>query len=442
VDIQVLDMSLGYNYVDLRKRLKLFSPDMIGISMMTFRYKETYGLIARIKRDFPALDIVAGGAHISLFGAKVIEDCPGIDFAIIGEGERAIADLVLGNDLDSIKGLARRKEGLAVEGIKAEFIADPDEIDFPRYNKFELDKSLNRGFTALPIVSSRGCPFECIYCPVKCSMGRVFRARTPENIMEELTYWHSKGYRRFSFADDNFTLEKQRVYRICELIKTSRMRDLRLSCDNGIRADCVDRDLLETMKEAGFYRIAVGVESGKDRILKILKKKESVETIKKVISDSIALDYEVNLFFLVGSPGETWEDLRDSFKIAQDNSRGISSFYNIIPVPYTELFERIRVNGEFLRQPGDYLNDYPVLDNAPVFETMQMPYKTRKMALRRAFALSRSTMRRVWFARLRGPAVLRMILAMIYSSSLMQDKLLRSKSFKIFLRGMGKGLLK
>ena len=311
-----------------------------------------------------------------------MEDCPQIDYAVVLEGEQTLVDLCRGDSLDTIKGLIYRGKKSAIYNGDRPFMKDLDSIPFPKYEKFELEKSINKEINALPIVSSRGCPFQCTYCPVKSSIGQVFRTRSPQNIIEELTYWYERGHRRFSFADDNFTLIKERVYKLCGLIKKSKLKDLKLSCDNGIRADRVDGELLKFMREAGFYRIAIGVEAGNDKILKKLKKRESIEVIKKAIKNACDLGFEVDLFFLVGSPDETWQDLQDSFKIALNYPIGTAYFYNIIPFPNTELFEWIQKHGRFLKNPDEYLNDYPILDNDPVFETSQMPLKTRKKALR------------------------------------------------------------
>lgn len=441
-DYDVLDMSLGYGYKDLRKKIEVLKPDLIGVSMMTYRYKDTYGLIRHIKRDYPEMAIATGGPHISLFREKSLYDCPQIDYGIVLEGEQTLTDLCRGNPLDSIKGLIFWDKNSVVYNGDRPFIKNLDSIPFPRYGKFELDKSFNKEVNALPVVSSRGCPFKCIYCPVKSSIGETFRSRSPENVMEELTYWYERGYRRFSFADDNFTLVKDRVYKLCDLIRKSELRDLKLSCDNGIRADRVNRELLKFMKEVGFYRIAIGVEAGNNKILSHLRKKEDIETIKKTIKDACELGYEVRLFFLVGSPGETWQDLEDSFEIALNYPIATAYFYNIIPFPNTELFEWIRVNGNFLKTPDDYLNDFPILDNDPVFETPQMPLKIRKKALTHAFRIMRKTMRRSWMRTMERYGFLGKILAIAYATNLVQNKLLRNSSFKKFLYEIIRRLLK
>ncbi|MFH2137096.1 MAG: radical SAM protein [Candidatus Omnitrophota bacterium] len=427
IEYEVCNMSLGYDYKYLKMKIDRFAPGLIGISMMTYRYKQTYELIRSLKKDYPKIRIVVGGPHISLFRKEVLEACPEIDFGITLEGEETIVELCSGTAAGSIKGLIYQGEKGVIYNGDREFINPLDKIAFPQYEKFEMERIFNKEINSVPIVSSRGCPFACVYCPVKFSVGCDFRVRSPESIIAELKYWHQKGYRRFSFADDNFTLKKQRIVDLCEALRKNNLNDLKLSCDNGIRADKVDKDLLKLMRDVGFYRIAFGVEAGNNKILKQLKKSENIETITARIQEACDLGYEMDLFFLVGSPGETWEDLQDSFSIALKYPIGTAYFYNIIPFPHTELFDWIKENGRFLKEPENYLDDYPILDNVPLFETPEMPLKMRKKAIKKAFSITRLTMYRAWTKRLEKLGGLGKILAFIYTREFVQDVILRNE---------------
>lgn len=430
---EVLDMSLGYAYPALKKKIRDWAPDLIGISMMSYRYKDTYRLLERVKRDFPSLAIMAGGPHLSLFRKEVMQNCLAIDYGAVLEGEETIKELCQGSPLEMIKGLLWRQGEQVLYNGDRPFINDLDKLPFPTYTNFELDRSINKNFNALPIISSRGCPYHCIYCPVKCSIGEIFRARTPENILKELTYWYERGYRRFSFGDDNFTLQRERVYRLCELVRENHLTGLKLSCDNGVRADKVDLELLQMMKETGFYRIAFGVEAGNNKILANLKKKEDIEVIKQRIRESCGLGYEVDLFFLVGSPGETSSDLEDSFALALNFPINTAFFYNIIPFPGTELFTWIEQHGKFLSNYYDYLQEYPIFTPLPLFETKEMDKTARTKALRKAFQIMRQTMRRSWSRKLKQYGLLGKILAYLYTSKFAQDFLLRRKMFNTII---------
>lgn len=438
VTTTVLDMSLGYRYAALKKKIIAEVPDLIGFSLMTYRYREAYDLIKKVKKDFPGILITAGGPHVSLFREDVLQDCAELDYGIVLEGEDTMAELCQGKSPDGIKGLIFRDRGRVIYNGDRPFIKDLDQVPFPRYTAFELERSLDREVNALPIISSRGCPFDCIYCPVKCSIGDNFRTRSPENMIMELSYWYERGWRRFSFGDDNFTLVRERVQRFCELVKGSGLTGIKLSCDNGVRADRIDRELLSLMKEAGFYRIAIGVEAGNDKVLKMLKKRESIAVIKSRIQEAIELGFEVDLFFLVGSPGETMADLEDSFRLALEQPINCAYFYNIIPFPHTELYDWIKKNGKLLAEPADYLNSYPVYEARPLFETREMPYQQRKKALRRAFSITRMTTQRSWSRRLARLGWLGKVLAYLYTRSFVQDVLLRQKVFSNILYRIAK----
>lgn len=199
-------------------------------------------------------------------------------------------------------------------------------------------------------------------------------------MVDEIEYWYKRGYKKFSFVDDNFTFYNDRVYEICDEIERRGLKSLKFSCANGIRADRVNRHILTRMKEVGFYYIAFGVEGGNDKILKNLKKGETMEVIRRRIKDACDLGYEVMLFFLVGSPGETWKDFEDSVALAKEFPVWDVRFGNITPTPRSELFDWLLENNYFLYKPEDYLNTITALSNEPIYFIPEMSVKERKKA--------------------------------------------------------------
>ncbi len=374
----VVDMGLGYDLTALKDRIRAFEPGLIGISMMSFRYKNTYEFIADIKKSFPQVAITVGGPHVSTLREKVLQECPSIDYGITLEGEQTIVELCNGKLPESqIKGLLfRQPSGEVVYTGDREFIMDLNANGFPTYSRFELDRYPRR----IVIVTSRGCPYQCIFCPIHRTIGERFRVRSPGSVADEFEYWFKKGYREFEIADDNFTLQRDRVSEICAELKRRGLYGLRISCGNGIRADRVDRDLLIEMKEVGFNYIAFGVEAGNNRILKRLKKGESIEAIERAIGDACALGYKVTLFFLLGSPGETKADVEDSVTLALRYPIYDARFYNLIPFSGTELYDWVVVNRYFVgEQKGyEYLNDASHWVNDPIFQTPELPTEERK----------------------------------------------------------------
>jgi len=372
IDYDYLDMNLGYGYKQLQEKIDKFRPELIGLSLLSMEYKKFYRLIAQIKRNNPDIPIVAGGPHVTILKTKVLEDCPELDYGVIFEGEETLYELCRGDDVEGIKGLMYRSNGTVVQNEQREFRMDLDELPFPRYEKFELEKYVPE----VEIYSSRGCPHECIFCPNRL-ISPIFRARSPKHVVDEIEYWYEQGHRQFNFDDDNFNYVRSRVFAICDEIERRGLKDLFLRCSNGIRADRADKEMLIRMKEVGFHYIAFGADAGNNRMLEIVKKGEKIEDIERAVKDACELGYDTKLLFVVGTPKEAWEDVEDKVRLSRKYPVKDVHFYNIIPYPGTELFDWIKENGYFLRDPDDYLNDVSVLENEPVFETPELPAETR-----------------------------------------------------------------
>ena len=426
IEYDVIDMMLGYSYSNLKTKIEHFRPDLIGISMMSSMYRHNYNLIRHIKFDFPNISIVAGGPHISTLREKVLRDCEDIDYGVTLEGEETIVELCKGMEFEAIKGLIFRDNSTIKYTGDRQFIMELDSIPFPTYENFETEKYDTQSMT---IVSSRGCPYACIYCPVKTTIGRKLRVRSPKNVIDEIEFWYDRGYRVFNFADDNFTFYKDRVYQMCNKIELRNFK-IQLNCANGIRADKVDKELLARMKEVGFRHIAFGVEAGNDRILKNLRKGEKIEDIKTSIKDACELGYEVALFFLIGSPGESISDIEESFKIATEYPVVDVRFYNLIPFPGTELYEWIEKNGYFVRSVDEYLNSGLHWVNEPIFYTPSLSVKERKEVFKRGIKLGRTLRRRYIYKyykeNLRLPGILSPAISLIASRTIVQEKLLKT----------------
>lgn len=402
IDYEFVDMRLDQGHGRLKDRLNTFQPDLVGVSMMTFLHKNIYDLIRMIKQTRPEADVVAGGPHLSTLREAVLNDLESLDYGIVLEGEETLVELCRGDEPSAIKGLIYRENGRAAYTGDRPYLSNLDEVPFPRYENFGLNRYLVK---SMPIITSRGCPFRCIYCPVKTAIGDRFRARSADNVLEEISYWYEKGYRNFNIMDDNFTLLPERTMQICNLIRARRFKDAVFNCPNGIRADRADKEVLTALKEAGFRHIAFGVEAGNDRILKNLNKGEKMEEIERAIRQSIELGLQVSLFFLIGSPGETWQDVVESMNLALKYPVMEARFYNLIPFPRTELFDWVRKKGYFVRSPEEYLNDANHFVNAPCFATPELSLKERRRAFSRASRISKKIKRKGYAQRLKrlGP---------------------------------------
>ena len=421
IDYDVIDMALGHGFRDLARRIEEFRPDLVGVSLMTLLYRHHYDLLAKIREQFPHIHIAAGGPHVSTLREQVLREVAVLDYGFVLESERALIQLIQGDATADIPGLIWRRDGEAAFNGEPDPILDLDTVSFPRLSKFQRRRYVT---DEIDVLTSRGCPHRCIFCPVKTAVGRRFRARSPEHVVDEIEYWHSQGVRGIGVADDNFTLDRERAHAICDEIIRRGLNDITFRCGNGIRADRVDRELLGKMREAGFRFISFGVEAGNNKVLGIIQKGETIEQIRQAISDACDLGFEVTLFFIVGSPGETREDVEDSIRLAKEFPVFDAKFYNLIPFPATELFDWVEQRGLFLADPSEYLNSASHWENTPAFETPELPEKDRQTALAAALDARREVRIRAITRKLRKLGPLAKLVARIYVMDRIQALLL------------------
>lgn len=423
-----IDTALGYSPVKIYSRIRSFRPDVIGISMLTYKYREVYKLADEIKKHFPDIPIIVGGAHVSTLRQKVLESCLSFDYGFVREAEESVVEFCQGMSPDRIKGIIYRENGNVVFTGERNYIENIDSIDWPKHYAIDLNEYLSK---EILILSSRGCPFSCIFCPVSLAIGKQLRVRSASNVVDEIEYWFKKGYRRFSILDDNFTFYKERTLAICDEIKKRGLKNIILRCGNGIRADKVDREILEKMKEAGFTYVSYGVESGSERVLKILKKGETIEQIENAIKTSTELGFDVTLFFVIGAPYETPEDIEESVRISMKYPVVDVRFYNLIPYPGTELYKWVEDNNCFVANPDDYLNNVSGLSTSPVFETPELPFHTRIRSMERLNKITKKVRKKAINRKLRGMGLVGILLYYllrdIYVSNFFQSLIRQNK---------------
>lgn len=394
-DYDVFDMALSYKTPDLLDKIATFKPDLIGGSLICFLYRESYSIITEIKNNFPDVKIVVGGPHVSMFREKVLSECKAIDFATVKEGEESFVELIQGKPLDEIKGIYYRKADDIVFTGDRPPIKDLDPFSYPKYQKFELGKYSK----IAPIYSSRGCPFRCTFCAIKDVIGSPFRALSNDILLDQVRYWYEKGYRKIAFSDDNFTFRPKRIFEFCELIKKNNLTGIDFAVWD-TRADSTSRELLVAMKEVGFHTLLVGVESANNRILKILKKGETIEEIDRMVKDACELGFDVQLSFLIGSPYETIEEVENSFQFSLKYPIKGASFFNIVPTPNTEMLAFLESNNYLKGKPEDYLADTINSQNLPLIDTPEISLEERRRLLKKSEVIAHKIIKNYWLHRL------------------------------------------
>lgn len=388
VATEAIDMTLGFSQRDLLARVERMRPAMVGFTVMTYQYEVTYGLMRAIKARFPDIRIVAGGPHVSAFDGEVLLQCDAIDYAVSGEGELPLRDLCLGAPLESITGLFWRDGETIRAGAPRQTLRELEILPFPRFESYPLARYTDE----LEINTSRGCPYGCLFCAVSSIMGQRMRYRSVASVGDEIEYHYARGTRTFQFGDDNFLGKRERVFAIIEEIERRGLNGLTLRCGQGIRADLLDRELLLAMRRAGFRQIGIGVESASDPVLKTIRKGVGVARIETAIALACELGFEVSLFFVIGTPGETLADVDASIALARKYPIMKAFFFNLIPFPGTRLFKWAIENDALLAPWPELFNraDELKLRSRPFFQTPEMPESDRIIAQRRTEAVSKA----------------------------------------------------
>jgi len=364
IEHDVIDLRLYSNWEDKFTKKISEGFDIVGITATTFGFDQVEKLARIIKEISPNSLVVLGGAHPTLINDKILKKNKNIDFIIVGEGEHAIVELCQSItkklDLKKIKGLIFRKGDKVTSNINGFWNCDLDNLPFPDYDKFNLNEYHgDTSFTGiikkrkiLPILTSRGCPFECIYCSVYLASGNIFRVRSPENVVNEIEFMKKKyNAGIFDFLDDNFTLDVERAKKICKLIIDKKLK-IQWGPPNGIRVDKIDEELVKLMKKSGCNGIALGIESVDDNVLKKLKKHTTFKQIENAVYLFKKHKIPIKAFFLIGSPGGSKEEVKKSFEFAFKNKIEEARFSMLTPYPGTELFNWVTKNKYWItKQP-------------------------------------------------------------------------------------------
>ncbi len=427
----VLDMTMGHGKRNLLNRIREFRPGLIGYTVHTYQFGHAYALLEDVKKRFPSIASVVGGPHVSALRSEVLNQSQGIDYAIEGEGEKALYGLCSGDPLDDVPGLSFRSDGKAVQGRPRVYSPNLDEFPFPRYEQYHPER-----YAEIEIVTSRGCPYPCIFCSVPTIMGNRVRYRSVESVVEEIAYFaHRYGRRIFQFGDDNLLADKDRIYRLVDVLASRNLKGLTLRCGQGIRADFLDKDILAAMKRAGFRHIGIGVESGSDRVLKVIRKGESLEKIDRAIALACEMGFDVSLLFIVGTPGETVEDVERSIALAQKHPVMKAFFFNLVPFPATPIHDWVIRNNAQLAPLDELFNrrNELKLRSEPFFATQELSAAERVRLCKITNRVSADIRVKALERKLSVFGVLGVVAAQFARSNILERHILRNRILNRYL---------
>lgn len=340
----------------IRNEIESFAPDYLGINAKTATVKSALKVADIAKSVDPKICVVAGGSHATLMPERMAA-MPNIDYVVRGEGERTLSALIAARErkaLPGIPGLVYSDNGAVIDGGPRELIRDIDALPFPdRESLLHREQYGRYGFGI--IITSRGCPFQCSYCAAKKMWPGPVRYRSPRHVIEEIKHVKSAfGTRYFNFRDDTFTLRKERVLEICGRIREEKL-GIVWRCDT--RADTLDEEVVRTMRESGCVQASVGIESGSDRILKLVKKGETTRDIERGIRLLRKYSIPVSAFIMVGFPGETKDEALSTLRFAEALDVDTLVLSVVTPYPGTEIYELFRQHG-IVKDVEDYSDFY------------------------------------------------------------------------------------
>lgn len=330
----------GLDSAALKDRILSLKPDVIGITVLTFQLVNVYRHVSSIKQILPETLLVLGGPHTHIFPEEVLYN-PSVDFVLTGEGEISFPLLIEkiknGEDPSGVPGLFYRDSNGKVVGTKPPFfIKNLDELALPDFNALSVSKYssvMDNGLMAM-LMTSRGCPFHCIYCD-RPHMGSNYRVHSPNRVVEEILNCLKKGIRNFQIFDDTFTLKRSRVMDICKLIKEAKID---ISFSVRARVNTVDEELLYAMELAGCRRISFGVEAGSDAMLKALRKNITLEEILLAFQLCKKIGIDTLADFILGGPGQKRSDVEETINFALKLDPSYVQFTIMTPFPGTELY--------------------------------------------------------------------------------------------------------
>lgn len=355
VDVKIVDAQF-YNLSkdDFKNEIESFMPDFVGISLMTSEYQDTLDFASEIIKSVnPGIITIAGGVHVTTKFDYVMQNT-NIDYAVRGEGEetlRALVQYLVGRASFPDKGVVYRdKEQIIVQD--AVLVEDLSTIPLPDYSYIKLSDYLIKGgrfgpnrppeYPAYRIVATRGCPFGCSFCQVELISGKNVRARSPEAIVDELmSIKNDYGIQSVIFEDDNLLMADKGQF-------AKKLFSLMIEKNLGLKWSAIafavfllTDELLDLMAQSGCVGINIAVESGNKRVLSDIVQKKALDLDK--VPDQIKKIKSKNMYclanFIIGFPGETWEEIRETIAFAENCGADYVKIFVAVPLFGTKLYQ-------------------------------------------------------------------------------------------------------
>lgn len=361
-------------------------PVVVGVTATTATIKNALKYIKAIKELLPNTLTVIGGPHPTFTPEGTLKAEDSLDVVVVGEGEETLTEIAeeyIKNEFrnfENVKGIVYRDNGRINVTPPRPLIENLDDLPFPArhlipFNEYKTSQSQAGG-----MITSRGCVFNCNYCSSSLIMGKKFRSRSAENVvdeLEELVYKY--GVRDIAFLDDIFMLNKRRARAVADEIKN---RCLDISFVTSSRVDTVNQDILECLKNAGMSTLYCGIESGSQRVLDLMGKGITLKQSEDAIKAAKNVDIDVLGSFMLGYPGETPQEMDQTIDFSIKLDPDYSQFSILTPFPGTPIYYELKQKG--LLGTEDW-SKYTVLDSVVNYEKLGLTKKLVERKLNKAY---------------------------------------------------------
>ncbi len=350
--IDALHDDSHYVWQEVRRTIREFRPDVLGVSVLTPIYGSAVRVNKMAREMFPNVRIVWGGPHPTVQYREILADEPEVEFCVLGEGELTMAELCSElragtTEFDHVEGMVwRDAQGVIRTNKPRDYIDDLDALPWPdKSASIYLDAYFRDPERAQlgNVFGSRGCPFKCAYCSSHTIWTRKVRYRSPESVVSEIeSLRRDFGVERISFLDDTFTMNRKWATSICNLM-TERKVSVRWGCYT--RLDVLTEPLLETMQNAGLAEMDVGIETGSQRMADFLQKDIKLDRVREMAGVMNRRHVNWNAFIMMGLPDETREDMQATVDFIHEVKpiRCILSVFT--PYPGDRLFDICKARG-------------------------------------------------------------------------------------------------
>lgn len=362
-EVRIMDAHLhAMSEQQVKAEIEAINPSLVGITMMTSTAivaHRTAQLVKEVSEDIP---VVVGGVHPDALPEETLRN-KSIDYVVKGDGEYTMLELCRGLGDDEIKGLCFRRDGSVVYNQPRPTLMNLDKLPPYAYHLVPMGKyypavGAYRRLPAINMLMTRGCPGKCIFCN---SAETSLRTRNADRVVNEIIHLRDTyGIREIQFYDDTFTVMKQNAMRFAHLM-AERKVGVGFSCF--ARTDCFSAEMAEALKAAGCHQVMFGIESGSQKILKILRKDIDLERTRHAVNLAKQAKLEVRGAFIFGTPGETVETIQETLDYALSLDPDLAIFNITTPYPGTQLYHWAEQNGRLLtRDWWDYELGQTIVD--------------------------------------------------------------------------------